>query len=155
MWRPFRSARRCDVWDSLIQSISALHFSAVLSAIHALANAAQQRLFCWGSPYSRCVGPPCWPAVSSACDPGNGIEIMVLSSICKALCLQARSWAEGDLPAGISPGVTAQVPWTAVWSLMHWASQAGCLLGRQKAMKSDLGNNFSAVFFCDPCYRLE
>lgn len=154
MWRSFRSARHSDVWDSFIRLISALHFSAVLFAIHMLANAAQRHLLC-GTPYSICIGPPCWPAVSSVCDPGHHVEIMVLSNICRALCLQVKSWAQGDAPAGIVSGVTAQVTQTAVWSLMHWASWGACLLGRQKATKSDLGSNFSAVFFCDTCYRLE
>lgn len=152
MWRPFRSARHLDVWDSLIRWMSALHFSAMLFAIHVLANAAQQHLLCCGTPYSRCIGPPYRPAVSSACDPGNQIEIC---STCRALCLQVRSWAQGDLPAGILSGVTAQVTLTAVWSLMRWASWGACLLDRQKGMKSDLGSYFSAVFFCDTCYRLE
>lgn len=130
MWRPFRSARRCDVWDSLIRLVSALHFSAMLFAIHMLANAAQQHLFYCGTPYSRCIGPLCWPAVSSACDPGTQIEIMVLSSICRALCLQVRSWAQGDLPVGILSGVTAQVTQTAVQSL-NALGQLRCLSSRQ------------------------
>jgi len=101
-WRPFRSAGRCDVWVSLVRLVSALHFSALLFAVHMLANATQQHLFCCcGTPYSRCIGLLCWPAVCSACDPGSQVEIVVLSSICRALSLQERPWAQGGLPAGI------------------------------------------------------
>lgn len=82
-------------------------------------------------------------------------DTMVLSSICRVLCLQVKSWAQGDLPAGIFSGVTAQVTQTAVWSFIHWDSWGACLLGRQKAMKPDLGNLSSAVFVYDICHRLE
>lgn len=58
------------------------------------------------------------------------------------------------LPAGILSGVTAQVT-ELLCSLIHWDSWDACLLGRQKAMKYDLGNNFSAVFFHNICHSLE
>lgn len=155
LWRPFRSAGRCDVWDLPIGSRFALHFSAVLCAIHVLAKAARQHLLCSGAPYLRCIRPPCWPAVSFVCDPGNQTPWCLAVSA----GFYASKWSpelrEIYLPEGILSGVTAQVTRTAVWSLIHWDSWGARLLGWQKAMKSDLGNNFSAVFFYGICHRLE
>lgn len=155
MWRSFRFAGYYKFLDLLIGSLSASHFSAMLCAIHVLAKAAQQHLFCSGFLDLRCVRPPCWPAVSSVCDPGNQSPwcLAVSAGFC------ASKWSpelrEIYLPAGILSGVTAQVTRIAVWSLIHWDSWGACLLGRQKAMKSDLGNHVSAVFFHDICHRLE
>lgn len=155
MWRPFRSAGHWEVWDLPIGSLSALHLSAMLCAIHVLAEAAQQHLFCSGSLDLRCIRPPCWPAVSSLCDPGNQTSrcLAVSAGFC------ASKWSpelrEIYVPAGILSGVTAQVTRTAVWSLTHWDSWGACLLGRQKAMMSDLGNHVSAVFSNCICHRLE
>lgn len=150
MWRPFRSAKHC-----MLSLGSAHSFGLCITLFsHAVCHSHVGKCSMAASPLcsaehlsSRCIRPPSWPAASFACGPGNQIEIMVRSSICRALCLQVRSWAQGDRPAGILPGGTAQVTWTAVWSLMHWASWGICLLGSQKAMTSDLGNNSSAVLF--------
>lgn len=87
---------------------------------------------CWQmqcSSISSAVGPHILHALDHTAgqqvfyiDPENQLEIVVLSGICRAWCLQVRSWAQGDLPEDILSRVTGQVTWTAVWNLMRWAS---------------------------------